>query len=446
MFKNFRLQLFWRIGGLCIALMLATYLALETAYVIAAGVLALSAIVFAVSIVRLAEKAADDTTRFLEAIRYDDMSLSFRTDGLGRAFDTLNQSFQSVLNSFKAIRAEREETAQYLQTIVQHIGVGIIVYRLDGTVDLMNAAAKRLLGVPQLKNLALIADEKRPAAETLLTLTAGEKTLIQFSENDELVQLIASATAFRRNGETLMLASLQNIQPELEAKELESWQSLIRVLTHEMMNSITPIASLASTAKLRLETSDMKNGADSDALDDVRLAIETIERRSNGLIDFTQAYRTLTKIPAPAFAQTSVEPLLKNMLALLAPKFSAKKIAPSLSVEPTDVNAILDAKLIEQVLVNLLLNALDAVDTVEAPRIALRAFVDEKSRVTIEVEDNGGGIAPDVLPKIFIPFFTTKPNGNGIGLSLSRQIMRQHGGTLSVRSSVEKGSIFTLRF
>jgi len=247
-----------------------------------------------------------------------------------------------------------------------------------------------------------------------------------------------------------VLVSFQDIHPELEQKEIESWQKLIRVLTHEIMNSITPISSLASTVSSMLNeykdsnpeiTADEKEG-----LKDIIHAISTIESRSKGLLNFVEIYRNLTRIPKPNFRYFSVRETFDRSLELLQPKISEYNIHIKIKIFPQDLKILADPDLIDQVVINLLLNAVDAIKEVPDPQITIVASTNLNNRTTIEFADNGKGIKQDILDKIFMPFFTSKKTGSGIGLSLSRQIMQMHKGSISVRSKPDEGALFTLVF
>jgi signal transduction histidine kinase len=278
----------------------------------------------------------------------------------------------------------------------------------------------------------------------------GEKSLVKLEVHGEFLQLVMYATEIRLHGQSQKLVSIQNIQSELDEKEMEAWQKLVRVLTHEIMNSLTPISSLASTVNgmLRPET---QNGLTQkeltvDAMRDVRGAVETIEKRSQGLLHFVDAYRNLARIPRPNFGIVPVADLFRRVEQLMQERFSSAQISFSKHVDPTSLELTADAELIEQVLINLVRNAMDAVMDRNDSSIALAGRIGENGRVIIEVTDNGIGIPKDVQDRIFVPFFTTKPNGSGIGLSLSRQIMRLHRGSISVNSEPGRQTAFTLRF
>ncbi len=385
--------------------------------------------------------------RFLQAVRYHDFSLSPGIEGLGGSFADLNATFREISGQFQRAREEKEEQYRYLQTVVQHIGVGLLSLRADGGVDLLNHAAKRLLRVSHLRHIADLPPMFRQLRADIERLRPGEKSLLKLDFPDEVLQLSVATTEFKQRGQLFKLISLQNIQVELEEKEAEAWQSLTRVLTHEIMNSLTPIASLAATASSLLPEAGNDTGADvSTRSQDVAEALLTINRRSQGLMRFVHAYRSVALIPKPQFRIFPVVEIFQRVERLLQDKLTRQGIAFSVGVEPPSLEMTADPDLTEQVLINLLLNAMDALVGSVNPGIKMSSRMNERGRVVIQISDNGPGISPEAREKIFIPFFTTKKEGSGIGLSFSRQVMRLHGGVIGVQSQPGEGSIFTLRF
>ena len=449
MYRHFRIQVVLRVLLLAATLAAALGLALYTASYVAAGLVALVAAYEVAALVRYVERTNHDLARLLRSIRYSDFAQSFTGGGRGRAFSELADAFRAVMDDFRAARAEKEESYRYLETVMQHVGVGLLSFSPDGTVHLVNTAAKRLLRVPYLKNIHALADFSPALVETLLGLRYGDKALVRVNEGDDVLQLALHATEFKMRGARYTLVSLQDIQRELEEKETQAWQQLTRVLTHEIMNSVAPIASLASTARDLLDDEALPvpaAPAGDEALADVRGAVRTIERRSEGLLHFVQNYRRLTRVPTPDLQIFPAAELFETVTGLLAAEIAARGVHLDQRIVPETLDLTADPDLLEQVLINLIKNALDAVEGVAAPRLALSARIDGRGRAVIQVEDNGRGIVEEAMDQVFVPFFTTKPDGSGIGLSLSREILRQHGGTLTVRSTPGVRTVFTLRF
>jgi len=389
---------------------------------------------------------------FLESIRYSDFTRTFQLEGEGSSFEKLKSSFNEVIKDFQEVRAEKEENFHYLQTVIQHIGIALIAYQKDGKVELINNATKKLFQIRNLSNIETLKTFSPELVEKLFSINHGENTLIKVQEKDNLLQLIIYATEFNIHNRKITLVSIKNIQQELEEKEMESWQKLIRVLTHEIMNSITPISSLSSTVTMIIKdlTETLKtqgiNPDEIETLEEVESALKTIHKRTDGLLHFVNTYRDLTKIPNPNFSIFKINHLFNNIKGLFEKEIHDKGISCQISIEPETLELSADEHLIEQVVINLVKNAIHALEGRPNGVIKLKAYNNSRGRSIIQVVDNGPGILPNVQERIFIPFFTTKPQGSGIGLSLSRQILRLHGGTINVYSEPENETKFTLTF
>ncbi|PLW95179.1 MAG: ATP-binding protein [Marinilabiliales bacterium] len=449
-YRRFRLQVVFRVILLIITILLIVFTYQQTAYIISTIILSLLLCAQVVALIRFTEQTNRKLIRFFESIRHADFTSSFTDHELGKSFEGLNNEFNKVITAFNKNKTEKEEHFNYLLTVIQHVSIGIIVFKRDGNVDVFNNAVKRLLQIATLRKIENLKEISADLPDKLMQMKAGEKILLKLFIKDELVQLSIHATEFRMRGEEYVLVSFQDIHPELEQKEIESWQKLIRVLTHEIMNSITPISSLASTVSSMLneyKSSNPKITADEkEGLEDILHAISTIESRSKGLLNFVEIYRNLTRIPKPNFRYFSVSELFDRSLELLQPKISEYNILIKIKIFPQDLKILADPDLIDQVVINLLLNAVDAIKEVPDPQITIVASTNLNNRTTIEFADNGKGIKQDILDKIFMPFFTSKKTGSGIGLSLSRQIMQMHKGSISVRSKPDEGALFTLVF
>jgi len=452
--KRFRVQVAFRALLLAGAVGLSLYLA-QVSWPAAGGFAAL-AIYVTFNLVRYVERTQQNLSRFLLAIRYADFSQSFNRSPLGAPFRELDDAFGQVMHEFQKHRLEKEMQAHYLETVVQHVGIGLMVFQADGTVDLANRAAKRLLGVARLVHLRALLPISPELVQVLLELAPGHRALVRVLDNAEPVQLAVAITEFKQRDRLYRLASLQDIHGELEEKETEAWQNLTRVLTHEIMNSMTPIASLAATAsdlftQLRPDAgaagaAGLAAVADPEQLGDIQEALQTIHKRSRGLMQFVQAYRSLTHVPVPRFQLFPVREVFSRMQQLMQERLATEGVLLDVRVDPESLELTADVELLEQVLLNLLINAVDAVRGRPNPHIGLDAWLGDRGRVTIQVQDNGCGITAEAQSKIFIPFFTTKKNGSGIGLSLSRRIMRLHRGSISVQSQPGEGASFRLHF
>ena len=389
-------------------------------------------------LVRAVERPARDLRRFLEGVRYDDVSVRFPQRGGDPFLDGLAAAFEEVGAAFRRVRAEREEQAGYLEAVVRHVGVALVAFRSDGAVTIFNLAARRTLGVPRVRTLDGLARRVPEAAEALRSLPAGERALVRLEAEGGPQELVAYATRFTVGGEAHTLVSLQDIREELEARELEAWQELSRVLTHEIANSVAPIASLAGTARGLVGD----GGAEGDRLADVREALGTIERRSRGLVSFVDAYRTLARLPRPRPRVVPAAELLGDVATLA--RATALAVDVAVEVDPPGLELVADADLVEQALVNLALNAVEALGG-RGGHVTLRARPGPSGRAVVEVEDDGPGLLPEVQERAFVPFFSTKPGGSGVGLALAHRIARLHGGTLTVESEPDVRTAFTLR-
>lgn len=449
-FKSFRLNIIIRVIMLITSVLLLVYLFFNTRYTVSAVILGMLLVYQIFTLIMYVEQTNRKLSGFLQSIRHADFSTSFTDQGLGKSFEELNNSFNEIISEFKKYRSEREEHLNYLLTVIQHVSIGMIAYKADGKVDQYNKAVSDLFKIKHIKNINDLKKVKDDLPEQLLRMKAGSKILVKVFIDDELLQLSINATQFRMRGEEFTLISLQNIHNELEEKEIESWQKLIRVLTHEIMNSITPISSLAGTVRGMLlnEENEEKvtmNELDAEDVESIQSALNTIEKRSQGLLNFVEIYRNLTRIPKPNFRYFKVRQIFENAEQLLMPKIEQLKIDCSYKIMPEELMITADPDLVDQVIINLLLNAVDAVKDKEEPIIKMIAS-EVNNKIKIEIRDNGYGIKPDIMDKIFMPFFTSKTHGSGIGLSLSRQIMHLHKGNISVRSKPDEGTIFTLTF
>ncbi len=448
-FKNFRLNVVGRVLLIMFSVVLLLSIIGQPETAISSTILVLLIILQIYGLVRYVERTNRKLSVFLDSIRHSDFSSSFSDHGLGKSFDDLNQAFNEVIIEFQKTRAAKEEHFNYLQTVVQHVTTGIIVFTKDGRISMVNNAFKRMFRNMHLRYIGDMEKVDKNLTELLMNIKAGDSQLLKVFHDNELLQLSIKATEFRMQGEDYVLVSLQNIHTELEAKEMDSWQKLIRVLTHEIMNSITPIVSLSSTVKGLLIDDDsvqLKKEIDDDDVESAQSALNTIERRSQSLLNFVQVYRNLTRIPKPNFRYFPINELFDNVEQLLLPKIQERNIDCQCKIVPPGLMLTADPDLIEQVLINLVINSIHAVQDTGSPKIYIVATAEGINHVNISVSDNGYGIKPDNLEQIFVPFFTSKKEGSGIGLSLSREIMRLHKGNITVKSKPNIETRFTLHF
>jgi len=409
----------------------------------------LAAIGFQVSqLVKVVERPTQDVSSFLDAIKFDDLSSSFKTESPDPSVQKLHREMNEALGKLRQSRKEKDSEYQFFKNIVQHVGIGILTFKRDETIQIINNAAKRLLHIDKADRLHDLREVSEDMVEAFLKLKTGGRELVRVKNGDETIQLSIYAIELTLRGEEVKLISMSNIQSELEEKEMEAWQNLVRVLTHEIMNSVTPISSLAGVVEEELHRKLLANelNMEKEEAEDMHLSIQTISRRSEGLIKFVKEFRSLTHIPKPKLAEVCIRPLLDELAMLHKKELADNNITISISVEPDTLCIQADKTLVEQVLINLIKNAIQAFGEKQDKKIVLSSYVNENGGVIVSVKDNGTGIEPEALEKIFIPFFSTKKTGSGIGLSLSKQIMRQHEGNIAVKSVLGEGTEFLLRF
>lgn len=400
-----------------------------------------------IELYRFSSQTNRKLTRFLESVRYSDFISGFAHDNkLGRSFRDLNAAFNEVLEAFRKARTEKEEHWQYLNTIVQQVRTGIISFDPEGEVQLINPIARKFTGINNIKNINELNTRNPKLYEALIEVESGKSVLYKGGAD---VLLTIQATELRIRGGHVKLVTLQNIQTELQKQELEAWQNLTRVLRHEIMNSITPISSLTSTLREILDydltKKELHYELKPEGAEDLREGLATIEGRSKGLIKFIDAYREYTSVPQPKLKTIFLKDLIEKVAQLLKPEFKKTSIQFVSSCESEYLTIQADAEMIEQVLINLVKNAMEAVENNPNSKITLTGLYIDNA-ITIEVTDNGPGIIPEAIERVFVPFFTTKKTGSGIGLALSRQIMQMHNGTLTVQSEPDVKTTFTLRF
>ncbi|QCR22436.1 PAS domain-containing sensor histidine kinase [Pontibacter sp. SGAir0037] len=449
-FKNYRLQLLLRVGLLAITIFVFSRLNFSPDYRGTYIGLALLVLLQVILLIRYHERINKQLSKFLNSIKYDDFTEQFSQSSEGRVQAELAGKLNEVMQKFREVRAEKEAHLHYFEVIVQHIGIGIISYKSDGSILLMNNAAKKLLQVGQAQQLTELEQENQSLTLVLQELHHGDKSLVQVRKGGEQINLSVHVIELSVLGDQIRLASLQNIQNELEEKEMEAWHTLIKVLTHEIMNSVTPIASLSASAGEEVDAFTDTEAEEvtilKEELAEIRRCLHTISRRSDGLIRFVNDFRNLTTIATPKQSLFNVADLLQETKMLLREQLAEKQVTLVVKVPSQHLLLSADRAMIEQVLINLVKNAAEAVKEQENGLITITAFHDERSRINIAIADNGSGMTPEAMSKIFVPFFTTKKTGSGIGLSLSRQIMRLHKGSISVQSELGQGTKFILKF
>jgi two-component system, NtrC family, nitrogen regulation sensor histidine kinase NtrY len=396
---------------------------------------------------RLHKKAEDEVEQFVESIHYRDFSKFFNVKHAPVEVQTLRQGFNEINTTFRDVSKEKETQYQYLQKVLELVDTGILSYETEsGAIKWMNESLRKILEVPYLKTIHSLDKRDHLLYTQIMSLAPGERIISTIHREKNNLKVVLSSTAFQTENVEFKLIAFQNVNEALEETESKAWQKLLSVMTHEIMNSVAPISSLAHTLQGRLKQCMLETPDPTGITEDLELGIETIRKRSEGLLKFTETYRNLNKITKASRAKVFISGLFDNLHRLMQPTLIQKNIEISISLKDPLLSVEIDAGLIEQVLINLILNAMDAVKAVPDPKIVLSAYSDNDSKVIIKLADNGTGIPEDVMEQIFIPFFSTKKNGNGIGLNLCKQIMMVHKGTITVQSRVNEGTAFYLRF
>jgi Signal transduction histidine kinase len=394
---------------------------------------------------RQSRQYIDQIGLFAQTIHYHDFSGRWDERNASAHQRRLYRHFNTIIHDIKQLQREKEVQYQYFQKVLEMVDTGIIAYHSpSGQISWMNEAFKNMFNLPQLSNLSSLEKRRPGLAQMLQSLPPGPPNVQHCPHQDGTLKLLVSLSCFVVDEKEYRLLALQNVGNALDESEIRAWQKLLSVMTHEIMNSVAPISSLADTLQERLD--EAAEAPKAEDMADLRIGLETIGRRSHGLLRFAKTYRQLNKIGEPLLESLSVEELFHNLTQLLAPGFAQKGIAFHCQTTPSGLRLSADPGLLEQALINLLTNAMEAVSASPHKQIRLSARHNAHGRVCISVGDSGCGIPPELLDRIFIPFFSARPGGSGIGLTLCQQIMLMHKGKVSVRSKEDEGSVFTLEF
>lgn len=436
----------WRVVLLVITLLAFSFTVLKEFYSI--NIILLPIIIYQVNdFYQLHKRTLDEVEQFVEAIHYRDFSRHYNVKRAPFDLRALREGFNEINSTFKVISKEKEAQYQYLQKVLELVDTGILSFEpVSGDVNWMNESSKKILQVPYLKTIHSLEKRDHELYTQIMGLTPGESVISTIRREKNNLKVVLSATIFKTENVQFKLIAFQNVNEALEETESNAWQKLLSVMTHEIMNSVAPISSLANTLQNRLKQLALEKPDSYSIAEDLELGLDTIRKRSEGLLKFTETYRNLNKITKANLATVFISELFENLHRLMQPTLSQKNIEASIILKEPLLYAEIDVDLIEQVLINLILNAIDAVKNKPNPKIVMSAYTDTDNRLIIKLTDNGSGMPDDVLDKIFVPFFSTKKNGSGIGLNLCKQIMRVHKGSITVQSKENEGTAFYLRF
>ncbi|MFM9909365.1 MAG: sensor histidine kinase [Chitinophagaceae bacterium] len=447
MFKKFEWRILLRVLLIFITLSGASFLLVKGLYIYL--ILASLVVVYQmVDFYRFNKKAQDEVAQFVEAIHYRDFSRNFDVKHAPLEIQPLRKGFNEINTTFKVISREKETQYQYLQRILELVDTGILSYETaSGDIGWMNESLKKMLGVPYLRTIHSLEKREPIIYKEVLVLHSGEQKVVPLVKDNNQSKILLSATAFQTDQKIYKLVAFQNVSDALDETEAEAWKKLLSVMTHEIMNSVAPISSLAETLKRQLDKSKTETPEQrQNSFEDLVLGVETIQRRSEGLLKFAQTYRNLNKITTPNLRKVYVRDLFENLNQLMLPTLEQKGIELDILLKDPELMLDVDSNLIEQVLINLLVNAMEAVKDRAEPLITLSGYILASNKIVLKISDNGTGIPEELMDKIFIPFFSTKRSGSGIGLSLCKQIMMLHKGNIQVHSVEGEGTAFLLSF
>jgi nitrogen fixation/metabolism regulation signal transduction histidine kinase len=400
-------------------------------------------------LVNQVNKTNTDLEKFFSSVQDHDSSIRFPEDAKNNSFIKLHDRMNRLNRILQNVKIENERTSQFLQTVVEHVDMGLISYDSNGNIKIYNRAAKKYFNVQQPQQLSSLKTNNDELFEIINAIKPGQEILHKMKSDKLLQSILVKATELKIENNVIKLVSFQDITNELDKKELDSWQRLIRVLTHEIMNSISPITSLTSVISGYFKKKEDEKPLPPEKINNQIVlktlsGLNTIEETGKGLLNFVDRYRSLTSLPKPNLSRFSVDALFRKCKVLMESDIS-KQIKISIVVNPEDISIAADYAQVEQIIINLIKNAAEALSDQKKGKIQLKAFKTPDG-IFIQVEDNGSGISNDIIEDIFVPFYTTKKSGSGIGLSLSKQIMQNHDGSISVNSLPHKGSEFTLKF
>ncbi|MEO8855224.1 MAG: HAMP domain-containing sensor histidine kinase [Ginsengibacter sp.] len=446
MSKRFEFKIFIRILFLFITLMVAAYLLNNGTFVYL--FLLVPVIIYQlVELYRFHVRTQSELDEFVQSIKYRDFSRHFNVRNAPIELQQLRDGFNQITSTFKDISKEKETSFQYLHKILELVDTGIMSFSVkEGKMIWMNESLKKMLQLPFVKSIHSLKTRDEHLYNEIVSLKPAESKIAIVHLESRSFKILLSATAFQTEGEKFMLIAFQNINEALDETESKAWQKLLSVMTHEIMNSVAPISSLADTLKNRLEQSMNQIDNSQGAVHDLEIGIETIKRRSESLLKFAETYRNLNKITKPNLKKVYVRDLFENLYQLMEPTLDQKNIEMDIVLKDPGLEVEVDPSLIEQVLINLIVNAKEALKDKPGAKIILSGLLSTKQKPLIKVADNGTGIEEEVLENIFIPFFSTKKTGSGIGLSLCKQIMMLHKGNINVHSIPGEGTVFTLQF
>lgn len=448
-FRRFAIGLIVRVALAGVAMAVTVWLLLIPQYHISMAIAAAVLILVVADLWRYVSRTNREVARFLDAARYADYSQRFDFEGQGSGFRALGEAFADILERMRGRSSEQESDLRRTRALIEHIPVPLMTLHADESITLQNNAARRLFGAEHVTQLSDLRRFGFGFAEAVATAVPGVRQLVTFAVEGIEYKLTLATTELIVTGKSERLISLQDIQSELDATQAEAWEDLVRVLTHEIMNSITPVTSLARTATDVVAdiAERVREGQPiEDDLDDLRDAIGTVARRSDSLMQFVDGYRQITRLAPPEKKRIRLADLFETVVRLARAECPRDDVEFLIEVSPVELDVYADRDLLEPVLINLLRNAWQATAAVDKACISLKGRFNRRHNIVIEVADNGDGVPASAARKIFVPFYTTKEHGSGVGLALARQVMIAHGGFIRVAGNDTGGATFSLTF
>jgi nitrogen fixation/metabolism regulation signal transduction histidine kinase len=448
-FKRYLVMLVARLILVGLAMALVVWLLLKPGFHSSTLLSSIALVILVAELWRFVSRTNREVARFLDAVRFADYSQRFDFEKAGAGFADLGRTFTEIIEQLKSRRSGVESSLRHQRALVEHIPVPLLTVHPDDSLTLQNNAARRLFGaahVTRVNDLRQFGESFTRAVDEAIP---GDRELVRFAVEGVEYHLTLATTEVIIAGERERLISLQDIQSELDATQAEAWQDLVRVLTHEIMNSITPVTSLARTASDLVDDVVDEIGPDSpiaEELGDVQHAVATVARRSDSLMQFIDSYRQITRLAPPEKKRVALAGLFETVTRLAAAEWQDERVSLTSEVEPSGLYVYADRDLLEPVLLNLLRNAWQATQSVDQPAVRINGRMNRRGNTVIEIIDNGPGVPDEIANKIFVPFFTTREGGSGVGLALARQVMIAHGGFIRLGRNEGPGAVFSLTF